>query len=130
MVGNRTRVKIVKNKVAPPFREAEFDIMFGQGISKEGDILDLAADVGVVNKSGAWYAYNGDKIGQGRENAKNYLRENPLVCEEIEAKVREHFKLDGEEGEEEIEKSESKADGAASKRVPKAADAAALQEKQ
>ena len=95
VIGNRTRVKIVKNKVAPPFKEAEFDIMFGQGISKEGDILDLAADVGVINKSGAWYAYNGEKIGQGRENAKVYLKENPLVCEEVEAKVREFFNLDG-----------------------------------
>ena len=95
MVGNRTRIKVVKNKVAPPFREAEFDIMFGKGISKEGDILDLAAQINVVNKSGAWYAYNGDKIGQGRENAKTYLRENPLVCEEVEAKVREKFQLDG-----------------------------------
>lgn len=94
VVGNRTRVKIVKNKVAPPFKEAEFDIMFGQGISREGDILDLAADHGIVNKSGAWYAYNGDKIGQGRENAKQYLKENELVCEEIEAKVRDLvFKL-------------------------------------
>ena len=90
VVGNRTRVKIVKNKVAPPFKEAEFDIMFGKGISKEGDILDLAADCGIIVKSGAWYAYNGDKIGQGRENAKTYLRENPLVCEEVEAKVREN----------------------------------------
>lgn len=95
VVGNRTRVKIVKNKVAPPFKEAEFDIMFGKGISKEGDILDLAADCGIIVKSGAWYAYNGDKIGQGRENAKIYLRENPLVCEEVEAKVREKFQLDG-----------------------------------
>ena len=95
VVGNRTRVKIVKNKVAPPFKEAEFDIMFGMGISKEGDILDLAADCGIIVKSGAWYAYNGDKIGQGRENAKTYLRENPLVCEEVEAKVREKFQLDG-----------------------------------
>ena len=95
VVGNRTRVKIVKNKVAPPFQEAEFDIMFGKGISKEGDILDLAADCGIIVKSGAWYAYNGDKIGQGRENAKTYLRENPLVCEEVEAKVREKFQLDG-----------------------------------
>ncbi len=102
VIGNRTRVKVVKNKVAPPFREAEFDIMFGKGISKEGDILDLAADKGVINKSGAWYAYNGDKIGQGRENAKIYLKENPLICEEIEAKVRDLFKLDGaEEAEEE-----------------------------
>ena len=95
VVGNRTRVKIVKNKVAPPFKEAEFDIMFGKGFSKEGDILDLAADCGIIVKSGAWYAYNGDKIGQGRENAKTYLRENPLVCEEVEAKVREKFQLDG-----------------------------------
>ena len=95
VVGNRTRVKIVKNKVAPPFKEAEFDIMFGKGISKEGDILDLAADCGIIVKSGAWYAYNGDKIGQGRENAKTYLRENPRVCEEVEAKVREKFQLDG-----------------------------------
>ena len=95
VVGNRTRVKIVKNKVAPPFKEAEFDIMFGKGISKEGDILDLAADCCIIVKSGAWYAYNGDKIGQGRENAKTYLRENPLVCEEVEAKVREKFQLDG-----------------------------------
>ena len=95
VVGNRTHVKIVKNKVAPPFKEAEFDIMFGKGISKEGDILDLAADCGIIVKSGAWYAYNGDKIGQGRENAKTYLRENPLVCEEVEAKVREKFQLDG-----------------------------------
>lgn len=95
VVGNRTRVKIVKNKVAPPFREAEFDIMFGKGISKEGDILDLASDCGVVVKSGAWYAYNGEKIGQGRENAKAYLKENPSVCDEIEAKVREKYQLDG-----------------------------------
>ena len=94
VIGNRTRVKIVKNKVAPPFREAEFDIMFGQGISKEGDILDLAADTGVINKSGAWYAYNGEKIGQGRENAKNYLKENPMIADEVEAKVRDFFSLD------------------------------------
>lgn len=111
IVGNHTRVKIVKNKVAPPFKEAEFDIMFGQGISKEGDILDLAADLGIISKAGAWYAYNGDKIGQGRENAKTYLRENPLICEEVEAKVREHYKLDGSEEEEtaEAEKSTKKA---------------------
>ena len=95
MVGNHVRVKIVKNKIAPPFKEAEFDIMFGKGISREGDILDLATKIDLVNKSGAWYAYNGEKIGQGRENAKTYLRENPLVCEEVEAKVREKFQLDG-----------------------------------
>ena len=91
MIGNHTRVKVVKNKVAPPFREAEFDIMFGQGISKEGDILDLAANVGIISKSGAWYAYEGDKIGQGRENAKTYLRENPGFCKMIEEQVREHY---------------------------------------
>ena len=91
VIGNRTRVKVVKNKIAPPFKEAEFDIMFGQGISKVGDILDLAADLNIVVKSGAWYAYNGNKIGQGRENAKIYLTENPDVCAEIEQKVREHY---------------------------------------
>ena len=93
MVGNRTRVKIVKNKIAPPFKEAEFDIMFGKGVSKEGDVLDLASNLDIVNKSGAWYAYKGDKIGQGRENAKIYLTQNPDVLNEIEAKVRAHYNL-------------------------------------
>lgn len=93
MIGNRTRIKVVKNKIAPPFKEAEFDIMFGQGISREGDVLDLAASVDIVIKSGAWYAYNDVKIGQGRENAKTYLKENPLVFQEIEQKVREKFDL-------------------------------------
>lgn len=88
IVGNRTRVKVVKNKVAPPFKEAEFDIVFGKGISKVGDILDLAVANNIVDKSGAWYAYNGDKIGQGRENAKAYLENNEAVCAEIESKVR------------------------------------------
>ena len=96
-VGNRTRVKVVKNKVAPPFKQAEFDIMFGTGISREGDILDLAAQCGVVVKSGSWFAYEGDKIGQGRENAKTYLREHPEIMEEIEAKVRKSQGLDGAE---------------------------------
>lgn len=95
VMGNRTRVKVVKNKIAPPFKEAEFDIMFGEGISAEGDILDLAANENIVIKSGAWYAYDGSKIGQGRENAKQYLKDNPEVCKEIEAKVREHFGLQG-----------------------------------
>ena len=93
MVGNHTRIKVVKNKVAPPFKQAEFDIMFGTGISKEGDILDLAADCGIVNKSGAWYAYNGDKIGQGRENAKIFLNEHTDICDEIEKQVRIHYNL-------------------------------------
>ena len=97
MVGNRTRIKVVKNKVAPPFREAEFDIMFVKGISKEGDVLDLAASVGIVQKSGAWFAYGGDKIGQGRENAKAYLREHPEIMDEIEHKVRVAYGLIKEE---------------------------------
>ncbi len=88
-IGNRTRIKVVKNKVAPPFKEAEFDIMFGQGISREGDILDIAADLNIIQKSGAWFAYDGGKIGQGRENAKQYLREHTDVCEEVERQVRE-----------------------------------------
>ena len=89
VIGNRVRVKVVKNKIAPPFREAEFDIMFGKGISREGDILDLAAKEDIIEKSGAWYAYQGAKIGQGRENAKAYLAQNPSVMAEVEAKVRE-----------------------------------------
>ncbi len=93
MVGNHTRIKVVKNKVAPPFKQAEFDIMFGTGISKEGDILDLAADCSIVNKSGAWYAYQGEKIGQGRENAKKFLKEHADICDEIEKKVRIHYHL-------------------------------------
>ncbi len=101
VIGNRTRVKVVKNKVAPPFKEAEFDIMFGEGISAVGDILDLAAENGIINKSGAWYAYEGNKIGQGRENAKQYLRDNPEICNEVEHKVRNHFGL--EKGTEETE---------------------------
>ncbi|MBR1883470.1 MAG: recombinase RecA [Clostridia bacterium] len=91
VVGSRTKVKVVKNKVAPPFREAEFDIMYGQGISNEGCILDLAANLDIVNKSGAWFSYNGEKIGQGRENAKEYIKSNPQVMKEIEEKVRANF---------------------------------------
>ena len=91
VIGNRTRAKIVKNKVAPPFREAEFDIMFGEGISREGDILDVATNLDIVQKSGAWYAYLGEKIGQGRENAKAYLKQNQEVCEEIANAIREHY---------------------------------------
>ncbi len=93
IVGNRTRVKVVKNKVSPPFKEAEFDIMFGKGISKEGDILDLAVANGIVDKSGAWYAYNGEKVGQGRENAKAFLAENIAIRDEIDSKVREKLGL-------------------------------------
>ena len=93
-IGNRVRIKIVKNKVAPPFKEAEFDIMFGQGISREGDILDLAANDNIIVKSGSWYAYNDVKIGQGRENAKLYLKENPDIFDEVEKKVREKYGLE------------------------------------
>ena len=108
MVGNRVRVKVVKNKIAPPFKEAEFDIMFGKGISREGDILDLAVSIDVVNKSGAWYAYNGNKIGQGRENAKLYLASHPEVMREIEMKVRDHFNLDGKKEEPDTDKKAEK----------------------
>ena len=91
VIGNRVRCKVVKNKVAPPFKEAEFDIMFGKGISKSGDLLDLAAGIGVVEKSGSWYSYNGDRIGQGRENAKIYLEDHADIMNEIDRKVRVHF---------------------------------------
>lgn len=117
VVGNHVRVKVVKNKIAPPFREAEFDIMFGQGISREGDILDLAVKDNIVEKSGAWYAYNGAKIGQGRENAKGYLKDNPRICAEIELKVRELHGLPGdvvipELSDEEMKNASGKANGA------------------
>jgi recombination protein RecA len=93
VIGNRTRVKVVKNKVAPPFKEAEFDIMYGAGISREGDIVDLGADSGIVEKSGAWYSYNGERIGQGRENAKQFLKEHPETAEAVETRILEHFGL-------------------------------------
>ena len=106
MVGNRARVKVVKNKIAPPFKEAEFDIMFGKGISKEGDVLDLAVGLGLISKSGSWFAYNGDKIGQGRENAKTYLSEHPEVMEELDIKIREHYSFEKEEESDENTKKE------------------------
>ena len=108
MVGNHTKVKVVKNKVAPPFKQAEFDIMFGTGISREGEILDLAAECNVVNKSGAWYSYNGERIGQGRENVKIYLKDHPEICDEIEKQVRVQYHLIPEE-----ENAAKKADKAA-----------------
>ena len=95
VVGNHTRVKVVKNKVAPPFKEAEFDIMFGKGIVKEGDLIDIAANLGIISKSGAWYAYEGDKIGQGRENAKTFLATHPEIADEVERKIRQHYGLSG-----------------------------------
>ncbi|MCR5716252.1 MAG: recombinase RecA [Lachnospiraceae bacterium] len=96
VIGNRTRVKVVKNKIAPPFKEAEFDIMFGEGISKTGDLLDIAVNLDIINKSGAWFAYRGEKIGQGRENAKTYLKDHPEMADEVEKLVREHFSMNGE----------------------------------
>lgn len=110
IVGNHVRVKVVKNKIAPPFREAEFDIMFGQGISREGDVLDLAVNAGIVNKSGAWYAYEGDKIGQGRENAKTYIHENPAFFEMLEAKVRDFYFTQPEDEEAAVQDDSEKAE--------------------
>ncbi len=91
VVGNRVRVKVVKNKVAPPFREAEFDIMYGEGISKIGNLFDMAVNLDIIEKSGSWFSYNGERIGQGRENAKKYLSDNPKILEEVEKKVRANF---------------------------------------
>jgi recombination protein RecA len=98
-VGGRTRVKVVKNKMAPPFREAEFDIMYGEGISKEGDLLDLAVEKRIVEKSGAWFAYGGDRLGQGRENAKQFLKDNPTIRQTIEDRVRRELGLTARQGE-------------------------------
>ena len=93
VIGNRTNIKVVKNKVAPPVKVAQVDIMYGEGISKEGEIVDLATEINILDKSGAWYSYNGEKVGQGKENVKNYLRENPDLRDEIEYKIREHFDI-------------------------------------
>ena len=89
--GSRARVKVIKNKVAPPFREAEFDIMYGEGISKVGNVLDMAVNLDIIEKAGSWFSYNGEKVGQGRENVKKYLQENPDILEEVEKKVRDNF---------------------------------------
>ena len=96
LVGNRTKVKVVKNKVAPPFKVAEVDIMYGEGISKEGELLDIGSALDIVQKSGAWYSYNNEKLGQGRENSKVFLKENPDVAKQIEKSIRDYYKLDGE----------------------------------
>lgn len=120
MVGNRTRIKVVKNKIAPPFKEAEFDIMFGKGISREGDILDLASSIDIINKSGAWYAYNGDKIGQGRENAKQYLTEHPELMEQLSEQVRKHFGLEDTPEEADAKAAKKAADKIAAKAAGKA----------
>ncbi|API93956.1 MULTISPECIES: recombinase RecA [Virgibacillus] len=103
MVGNKARIKVVKNKVAPPFKQAEVDIMYGEGISKEGEILDIGSDLDIVQKSGAWYSYNEERLGQGRENAKQFLKENTDMMAEIHAAIRQHYNLDDEPNEEEAE---------------------------
>lgn len=120
VIGNRTRIKVVKNKIAPPFKEAEFDIMFGKGISREGDVLDLAANVGIVAKSGAWYAYEGNKIGQGRENAKQFLADHPELMEEISHKVRVHYGIDPDGGDQGEQKTQSDAQTPAPSEEPDA----------
>ncbi|GAA0496050.1 recombinase RecA [Salinibacillus aidingensis] len=100
MVGNKTKIKVVKNKVAPPFKTAEVDIMYGEGISKEGEILDIGADLDIIQKSGAWYSYNNEKMGQGRENAKKFLSENEDIAEEVKSAIRKHHNLDEDDGDE------------------------------
>ena len=111
VIGNRTRVKVVKNKVAPPFREAEFDIIYGKGISKEGNLLDIAVNLNIIEKSGSWFSYNGERIGQGRENAKTYLTENPKIAEEVEKKIRDNYAAAFEKslGDEEADPEQEKA---------------------
>ncbi|RSL33315.1 recombinase RecA [Salibacterium salarium] len=103
MVGNKTRVKIVKNKVAPPFKQAEVDIMYGEGISREGSVLDMGAELEIIQKSGAWYSYNGDRLGQGRENAKQFLKENKEVTNSIEKSIRDYYDLDSIQADTEVE---------------------------
>ncbi len=120
VIGNRTRVKVVKNKVAPPFKIAEFDIMFGKGISRSGDLLDLASDIDVIQKSGAWYAYEGEKIGQGRENAKLFLEQHPDIFETVDMKVRAHY-FEKIEAEQEDDSAAEAEETKASKRTRKAA---------
>lgn len=93
VIGNRTNIKVVKNKVAPPFKTACVDIMYGEGVSKEGEIVDLASEINILDKSGAWYSYNGEKVGQGKENVKQFLKDNPSICEELEYKIREHYNI-------------------------------------
>ncbi|MDQ0482930.1 recombination protein RecA [Alkalihalobacillus hemicentroti] len=96
MVGNKTRIKVVKNKVAPPFKQAEVDIMYGEGISKQGEILDIGSNLEIVQKSGSWFSFEGERLGQGRENAKQFLKENPAIEAEIESRVRAHHNLDAD----------------------------------
>ena len=107
IIGNKTNIKVVKNKVAPPFRTATVDIMYGEGVSREGEIIDIASELNIIDKSGAWYAYKGEKIGQGKENVKNYLRENKNLCAELEEKIREHYCFGSDETNKKNKKEES-----------------------
>ncbi len=125
-VGNRTKVKVVKNKVAPPFKTAEFDILFGTGISREGGLIDLGVEQNIVRKSGAWYTYEGDQLGQGKENARNFLRDNPDLANEIEKKIREKLGVGARLDAEAADKDKESTAGAGLRAVPNAAaDAAA-----
>ena len=110
VIGNKTNVKVVKNKVAPPFRTATLDIMYGEGVSKEGEIVDLASEIGALEKSGAWYSYNGEKVGQGKENVKALLRDNPEMCAELEYKIREHYDIVGDMKKPKVAKKTTKVD--------------------
>jgi recombination protein RecA len=110
VIGSRTKVKVVKNKVAPPFREAEFDILYGSGISKEGELVDMAADHNIIEKLGAWYSYNSERIGQGRENARDFLRANPRMAEEVEAKLRAKLSVKGSPENDGVSETEDKDD--------------------
>jgi recombination protein RecA len=107
VIGNRTRVKVVKNKIAPPFKQADFDLIYGKGISKEGSIVDLAADMDIIAKSGTWYSYNDNRLGQGRENVKQYLREHPELTKEIEDKIRANFNFSNVKGTSSSDESEA-----------------------
>ena len=102
IIGNKTNIKVVKNKMAPPFKTCQVDIMYGTGISKEGELIDLGAEANILEKSGAWYAYKGEKIGQGKENVKEYLKSNPKISEEINKKVREYYSIDKKAAEKEV----------------------------
>ena len=128
VIGNRTRVKVVKNKIAPPFREAEFDIMFGKGISAVGDLVDLAANANIINKAGAWFSYNNEKIGQGRENAKQFLLNNPAIYEEIDHKVRVFYGIESDSTNAEVAGDEDKTEDTPSKATKSRKKAVAIEE--
>ncbi len=110
IIGNRTTIKVVKNKVAPPFKTASVDIMYGEGVSKEGELVDIASEIDIIDKSGAWYAYNGEKIGQGKENVKQYLKDNPALAAEIEQKIRAHYGFTKNQNQEQVKKDDTQSE--------------------